>query len=261
MLTRNQLLVQSAQAAERVQAAFANNVEWDHLLISFKILLKVIDDDSDWMVGDFRRRLSAFVFNVAAHREAFYSIFDNLDPDVPVTAYEYEGEFLTKFKSEAQRGQSDVPTATRFCRFLLSLETPRDSSQINLDADGHVPDITVNMAEEWNREFRGDAVARFLRFTINDLACRPFCQRRYFDGSAIIQASGTGKTRLALELGKYAPLLYMCLRLPEDASLQSFPPADSAPIEYFDSLRIARDTEGVDIKGLHSLQVAAFVGA
>jgi hypothetical protein len=50
----------------------------------------------------------------------------------------------------------------------------------------------------------------------------------------IIQSGGTGKTRMAIELGKEHPMLYVCLRKPGHLhARQGYPLADQQVVTYF----------------------------
>ncbi|SPO31357.1 uncharacterized protein UTRI_06487 [Ustilago trichophora] len=80
----------------------------------------------------------------------------------------------------------------------------------------------------------------------------------YLKGTSIVQSSGTGKTRLVLELARRAPLLYLCVRRKachQHSSVKNgFPLAEQNLYEFFCDAT-STSTASCD------LQVAAFIGA
>ena len=87
---------------------------------------------------------------------------------------------------------------------LPALNSFPDRSRDNRDLERH-------FAEQLRREYRGDAPAHFLRFVhkVTQHYTKSDQDGDFFDsylkGTSIVQSSGTGKTRLVLELGKKAP--------------------------------------------------------
>ncbi|CDR88979.1 uncharacterized protein SPSC_06351 [Sporisorium scitamineum] len=90
------------------------------------------------------------------------------------------------------------------------------------------------LAEGLRRPFKGDAEHRFAAFTaqVNRslFLDKPQDQRPYYKGTVIVQSSGTGKTRMVLELGRTAPLLYVCIRPSDTTSARSGYPLGDKPI-------------------------------
>ncbi len=54
----------------------------------------------------------------------------------------------------------------------------------------------------------------------------------YWKGTPVVQSSGTGKTRLVLQLGNIAPLLFVCIRQPGSRSDQGYPLADDDAVRF-----------------------------
>ncbi|KAJ1031367.1 hypothetical protein NDA16_000808 [Ustilago loliicola] len=63
-------------------------------------------------------------------------------------------------------------------------------------------DLEVRLAREFGRDFRRNAHLRFLKFVqhVNDRFCTSNGLLSYFKGTPIVQSSGTGKSRMVLEL-------------------------------------------------------------
>ena len=102
--------------------------------------------------------------------------------------------------------------------------------------DPYVPHSNKHLAEQFDRPFQGNAHRRFLSFIVRTRNDFNYAfTKPYYYGTPIIQSSGTGKTRMVLELRNHAPLLYLCLRKPSapgDARA-SYPLADPGVLEYF----------------------------
>ncbi|SPO30554.1 uncharacterized protein UTRI_06484 [Ustilago trichophora] len=144
----------------------------------------------------------------------------------------------------------------------LILCLPASNSSPDRSEDN--PELERHFAQQLQRTYRGDAPARFLRFVNN--VHRHFTKSvegvpvfdSYLKATSIVQSSGTGKTRLVLELAKRAPLLYVCVRRKaphQRSSVKSgFPLAEQNLFEFF------RDATS-DTTASCDLQVAAFIGA
>ncbi|KAJ1030546.1 hypothetical protein NDA16_001455 [Ustilago loliicola] len=103
--------------------------------------------------------------------------------------------------------------------------------------------VGKHLAEQFRRPYRGDAHLRFLRFVINvhwDFY-RNEMYRPSYQGTPIIQSSGTGKTRMILELGSIAPLFYLRPGS-KDADAQSGYPLPDSHLQNFYSTSTIRPT-------------------
>lgn len=113
----------------------------------------------------------------------------------------------------------------------------RDRSEPGSKAAGHQSiKLQPYLARHIARQYRGGAVARFMRFvqSVNrNMVSETVDRDVFFKGTPIVQSSGTGKTRLAFELGREAPLLYICLRKLDANSTHGFPFGDQAVMKYF----------------------------
>ncbi|KAJ1018648.1 hypothetical protein NDA13_006338 [Ustilago tritici] len=131
------------------------------------------------------------------------------------------------------------------------------------DRSEHNPELEHHYASQLRRIYHGDAPLRFLRFVLK--VNKHFTKRgppvsfnAYLKGTSIVQSSGTGKTRIVLELGGLAPLLYVCVRrkeLSESTSVANgYPLAEENLYEFFDN-----STKNSEAS--YDLQVAVFLGA
>ena len=137
------------------------------------------------------------------------------------------------------------------CDLLLNLIPPR-SGELRSAPQTQKKDVDKHWMQQFGRPFIGDARTRFLRFV---LAVRSHFngqpgRKMYYKGTSIVQSSGTGKTRMVLELSNYAPLLYLCFPSSSTHHADAVPPSDAGVAEYFES------THGRD----GDLGVAAFLG-
>ncbi|SPO31506.1 uncharacterized protein UTRI_06636 [Ustilago trichophora] len=138
------------------------------------------------------------------------------------------------------------------------------ASNSSPDQSDDNPELERHFAQQLQRTYRGDAPARFLRFVDN--VHRHFNKSvkggpvfdLYLKGTSIVQSSGTGKTRLVLELARRAPLLYLCVRRKarhQRSSVKNgFPLAEQNLYKFFCNAT-STSTASCD------LQVAAFIGA
>lgn len=133
------------------------------------------------------------------------------------------------------------------------------------DRSDNNPELEHHFAAQLRRTYHGDAPLRFLRFVLNvterfTIWTSPHGPifNGYLKGTSIVQSSGTGKTRMVLELGGLAPLLYICVRSKKPSQTPSihngYPLAEENLYEFFyDSTR--------DTKASYDFQVAVFIGA
>jgi len=96
--------------------------------------------------------------------------------------------------------------------------------------------LLVRLAEGIRRDYKGNAHRRLLNFVINVNRTyfheRPQAQRPYLKCTPIVQSSGTGKTRMVLQLGRISPLLFLCVR-PTDSTVRNGYPLGDQPITSF----------------------------
>ncbi|SPO30552.1 uncharacterized protein UTRI_06482 [Ustilago trichophora] len=98
--------------------------------------------------------------------------------------------------------------------------------------DPYEQSLRQNLVEAFHHQYRGDAHRRFLEFVIKVnqtlFESKPAKHQPYYKGTAVIQSSGTGKTRMILELGRIAPLLFMCIRPQTGTARTGYPLGDTA---------------------------------
>lgn len=98
------------------------------------------------------------------------------------------------------------------------------------DAKALLAELEHHLSLQLVRPYNGDAPWRFLRFAmqVNRDLFKPNVLRSipYFKGTPLVQSSGTGKTRLLLQLGQFAPLLYICVRRSDADARSGYPLPD-----------------------------------
>ncbi|SPO32670.1 uncharacterized protein UTRI_04414 [Ustilago trichophora] len=202
-------------------------------------------------------RIDEFLSDLRIMRPKFESLFSNL-PTASLEPQEARDHIMEALEKLASRHTCTSDEAVTY----LILSLPAHNSRPDGSRDN--PELERHFALQLRREYRGDAPARFLRFvhSVNQHFTKSTKDGPSFDsylqGTSIVQSSGTGKTRLVLELGKKAPLLYICVRRkPFDSRSsvkQGFPLAEENLYEYF------RDATQKH-KASCDLQVAVFLAA
>ncbi|SPO29578.1 uncharacterized protein UTRI_10216 [Ustilago trichophora] len=154
--------------------------------------------------------------------------------------------------------QSDMSTSPdRQVAYLLvhlAQSSPRVSGDVGvLSANRH-------FRTQFSRRYRGDAPLRFLRF-VTQLNSQPDPidasePRSYFRGTPIVQSSGTGKSRMVIELSSLTPLLYVCFRKrkAEGNAKAGYPLPDEGVRKYFEDAQESHPN-------FCDLQVACFLSA
>lgn len=91
--------------------------------------------------------------------------------------------------------------------------------------------LRESLVRAFHHSYRGDAHRRFLNFAVNVnlslFEARPATEQPYYKGTAVVQSSGTGKIRMILELGRVAPLLYLCIRSSTGTARTGYPLGDT----------------------------------
>lgn len=90
--------------------------------------------------------------------------------------------------------------------------------------------LRQRLAQGFCRQYRGDAPQRLLNFAkhvnLTQFAGKQEGKRPYFKGTPIVQSSGTGKTRMVIELGRISPLLFICIRPSTTTARNGYPLGD-----------------------------------
>ncbi|KAJ1018167.1 hypothetical protein NDA16_005033 [Ustilago loliicola] len=150
--------------------------------------------------------------------------------------------------------ETTISAYHRFAYLLVHLAMTHE--RVSRDVD--VLDTNAQLLAQFGRQYRGDAQQRFLNFIIklneddqSDTKSPP-----YFRGTPIVQSSGTGKSRMIIELNSLTPLLYVCFRKREaDVNAKAgFPHPDKGVRKYFED---ADQTHN----NFCDLQVACFLSA
>ncbi|GAK64793.1 uncharacterized protein PAN0_006d3008 [Moesziomyces antarcticus] len=124
--------------------------------------------------------------------------------------------------------------------------------------DPEVRETNTQLANQFGRDYHGDAPERFLDFVIDlDRSYDALTQgdkQPYYRGTPIVQSSGTGKTRMVLQLRSYAPLLYVCIRdhFADNNAKAGYPFPDEGVRDYFDP---------VAVDDSYMIQVTCFLAA
>ncbi|SNX83464.1 uncharacterized protein MEPE_02171 [Melanopsichium pennsylvanicum] len=239
----------------------------------------------------FERLILRFLDVVEEHQHALAQIFPDLTTVNPTT-----GECSSNVKDALKhlhKSEITSPDWEQIAYVLLRLPY-RNEQPLRADNLG---ELESHFANQLRRNYRGDAPFRFLQFVLEvnrqrteqalQAASRTSIPddntqsgfNAYLKMTSLVQSSGTGKTRLVLELGKVAPLLYTCLRrkAPDErpSVVDGYPLGDTRLYTYFSRSKISRPTPNsasatagdapvLDILDLstvsYDLQVAAFVG-
>ncbi|SPO26290.1 uncharacterized protein UTRI_02566 [Ustilago trichophora] len=127
----------------------------------------------------------------------------------------------------------------------------------------HIPDVDLNLKinpswqvrVDFKRPFYGQAVDSLITYT-NE--CYKFASRNnnkiYAKTFPILQSSGTGKTKLAVQLSAQRPGFLVCLRDPtqrKSSGTVSFPPNDQSAYDYFSQLL---DNDNVEVFGADAVK-------
>ncbi|CDR99818.1 hypothetical protein [Sporisorium scitamineum] len=218
--------VRSAQRSPRANKAQKDadridttDVAWNDLLKAHALWQKSGHDTSSYSATAF---LSIMKMHGATLLRSFPLLKEvRIDP----TVAECRSEFSSHLSLLANLAPKLEPVAA-IC-FLINclcdstITTPATPSSAN-ESNLALADIERHFNSQIRRPFQGDAPQRFLRFAMrvntelfqtSNLQSLP-----YFKGTPLVQSSGTGKTRMLLQLGNMAPLLYICARnTPADA--------------------------------------------
>ncbi|KAJ1024198.1 hypothetical protein NDA16_003037 [Ustilago loliicola] len=110
------------------------------------------------------------------------------------------------------------------------------TSKIPIPAEAQEGSTHQCLANSIRRDYKGNAHRRLLNFVINVNRIyfqeRPKDKRPYLKCTPIVQSSGTGKTRMVLQLGRISPLLFLCVRT-RDATARNGYPLGDEPIMTF----------------------------
>ncbi|SPO29087.1 related to conserved hypothetical Ustilaginaceae-specific protein [Ustilago trichophora] len=133
-------------------------------------------------------------------------------------------------------------------------------SSTRVSGDVGVLSANRHFRTQFGRRYRGDAPLRFLRF-VTQLNSQPDPidasePLSYFRGTPIVQSSGTGKSRMVIELSSLTPLLYVCFRKrkAEGNAKAGYPLPDEGVRKYFEDAQESHPN-------FCDLQVACFLSA
>ncbi|KAJ1031360.1 hypothetical protein NDA16_000801 [Ustilago loliicola] len=165
-------------------------------------------------------------------------------------------EAYTDLASCFTQSKTDPEHAQAFAYFLVHV----GKSHVRVSRDNDVLSTNTRLTTQFGRRYRGDAPLRFLNFVTklnNKLDHMGTDQTRpYFRGTSVVQSSGTGKSRMVVELNTLTPLLYVCFRKreAEGNAKAGYPLPDQGVRKYFEE---AQKTH----PNLCDLQVACFLKA
>ncbi|CDW98002.1 hypothetical protein, partial [Sporisorium scitamineum] len=136
----------------------------------------------------------------------------------------------------------------------LSIDQGQDpeASAQNARSDPSEEPLRLQLAQSFRRLYKGDAHLRFLRFaiTVNMALFRdkPEGDRPYYRGTTIVQSSGTGKSRMLLQLGRSVPLLFVCIRPKDTTSARNGYPLGDKSIMDLALIHLASKPGSADLK-------------
>ena len=145
---------------------------------------------------------------------------------------------------------------------------PPEEMEDKTSSVGDSDDLLVHLEQAFTAPFYGSAPDNLHRFVqakqeqlskFSEQQCLPY----YSLSLPIVQSSGTGKTRMVIELGKKHPLLYLCLRKPRElSSKQGFPLGDDPVARHLEMVTATvGNSTSQGSRGLVDLFSAAFIGA
>ncbi|SPC65786.1 uncharacterized protein UHOD_11636 [Ustilago sp. UG-2017b] len=241
-----------------------NTAEWNELCKTvhevIKIRSEMLKNEESKDEGKhlmLRNRIGEFLYYLGKSRSKFQSIYTHLH----TASLEFKDCQASITDTVDRLIQSDVPATEGEAVSYIIYRLPVANSRH--DRSEHNPELEDHYASQLRRIYHGDAPLRFLRFVLK--VNEHFTNRdplvsfdAYLKGTSIVQSSGTGKTRMVLELGGLAPLLYVCVRrkkLSESTSIANgYPLAEENLYEFFDN-----STKNSEAS--YDLQVAVFLGA
>ncbi|CBQ71553.1 conserved hypothetical Ustilaginaceae-specific protein [Sporisorium reilianum SRZ2] len=199
--------IKARKDADRIQTKGA---AWDDLLEAHRLWLKM---------GCASNKFAARVvlYTLKEHQATLIHSFPLLQA---VQIDPSSTQCLTAFGSHLESLATLVPKlepVAAICFLIKCLcDRPNASAATASSAnDFHLAlaDIEYHLNSQLRRPFQGDAPQRFLRFAmrINNELFKTSTLRAlpYFRGTPLVQSRGTGKTRMLLQLGHMAPLLYI----------------------------------------------------
>ncbi|SOV08629.1 uncharacterized protein UDID_17676 [Ustilago sp. UG-2017a] len=241
-----------------------NTAEWNELCKTVHEVIKIrsemlkneeSNDEGKHLM--LRNRIGEFLYYLGKSRSKFQLIYTHLH----TASLEFKDCQASITDTVDRLIQSDVPATEGEAVSYIIYRLPVANSRH--DRSEHNPELEDHYASQLRRIYHGDAPLRFLRFVLK--VNEHFTNRdplvsfdAYLKGTSIVQSSGTGKTRMVLELGGLAPLLYVCVRrkkLSESTSIANgYPLAEENLYEFFDN-----STKNSEAS--YDLQVAVFLGA
>ena len=169
------------------------------------------------------RHLEAHKFSFASH----FKSLERLRYEDRASKYKYQGAVYNA-ADELSDKCTNLTDDEKLYHLLNSLHLSASSGH---GSDRFKDPLRESLVRAFLHDYRGDAHHRFLNFVleVNSALFRsqPEGKRPYYKGTAIVQSRGTGKTRMVLELGRIAPLLYMCYRPQTSTERTDYPPGDS----------------------------------
>lgn len=185
---------------------------------------EVIDDSIDDLLGRIGRR-----------QTSCHSFFPDLRHFVECNLVQQEEckTFIRTFVADLVLNHPYIQAEQVLPTILYGLPLTAKSS---IPAAPQETALLQRLAESIRRNYKGNAHRRLLNFVINVNRVyfqeRPKDKRPYLKCTPIVQSSGTGKTRMVLELGRISPLLFLCVRH-RDATARNGYPLGDEPIMTF----------------------------
>lgn len=183
----------------------------------------------DLLDGD----IAFFLMMLELERKTFEPFFDNLRHLHQPQIEKAKGAIAAAI-THIQHQTSPMSPEVFLCYLLESLPPPPPPDSSRTKPDVQEAGLRWHLAQSLRQPYKGNAERRFVAFTANvNLSLfinRPHDNRPYYKGTHIIQSSGTGKTRMLLQVGQTAPLLYVCIRPLEATSVRAGYPLGDKPI-------------------------------
>ncbi|KAJ1020595.1 hypothetical protein NDA16_003988 [Ustilago loliicola] len=227
----------SAQANEEEDVAtYQKAIDgWNVVSDACKAIQKVMQSEQGASEADLDEEIQTFMDKLGRKYSHFIKHFErlqHLDPGNSEQRQECMAAIHRFFVDPAFDHNADRQVLPAILRSLpLAPKVPRAKD------DPEEDDLRELLAENIRRNYRGNAPFRLLNFAmkVNRIFFHQKAeeQRPYIKGTPIVQSSGTGKTRLVLELGRIAPLLFLCIRpLHTNTARNGYPLGDKPVVDF-----------------------------
>lgn len=248
-----------SQRARNCLDALSDIPQWEKLVETHVEVLRRTERRDLYNDDDLKDQLNTLARNMIENKVGLTNVvpelYDVLTDKISLInslGVVYQSQLARRFLDWRTEGEN----AHAFAYLLIHLA----KTHIKVSNDGDVLKSNSHLTLQFGRHYRGDAPIRFLHFVTklnHKLDLTGFDQDPpYFRGTPIVQSSGTGKSRMVIELSSLTPLLYVCFRSSEASgnAKAGYPLPDQGVRKYFEDANQSNPN-------LCDLQVACFLQA